>query len=62
MAHTVQSFMQQALEPYLKSHRLPRYQLKGASRLRACRTAAMGGHALYCGNGHFNGYWYNSCG
>ena len=62
MAYTVQSFMQQALEPYLKSHRLPRYQLKGASRLRACRTAAMGGHALYCGNGHFNGYWYNSCG
>ena len=60
--HTVQAFLQKRFESYSKNHRLPLYQLKGISRLSSCRTSSMGGHALYCDNGHLNGYWYNSCG
>ncbi|WP_375320581.1 IS91 family transposase [Aliivibrio logei] len=60
--HTVQTFLQKRFESYSKNHRLPLYQLKGISRLSSCRTSSMGGHALYCDNGHLNGYWYNSCG
>ena len=26
-----------------------------------CRTAALGGHCVYCEEGHLNGVWYNSC-
>ncbi len=26
-----------------------------------CRTDALGGHSVYCEDGHLNGVWYNSC-
>ncbi len=26
-----------------------------------CRTESLGGHSVYCENGHLNGVWYNSC-
>ena len=58
---TVQSFLQQALPDYQKHHAMPLYQLKAASKLMACRTQALGGHAVYCEDGHLNGVWYNSC-
>jgi len=58
---TVQSFLQQYFLNYQHSHALPLYQIKAAEQLMKCRTAALGGHAVYCENGHLNGVWYNSC-
>jgi hypothetical protein len=59
---TLQQVLQQHFPEYERTHKLPLYQLKGVSALMKCRTAIMGGHALYCEKGHLNGYWYNSCG
>ncbi|EPW5502313.1 IS91 family transposase [Vibrio vulnificus] len=59
---TLQRVMHQHFSEYQQTHKLPLYQLKGVSSLLKCRTEAMGGHALYCEEGHLNGYWYNSCG
>ena len=58
---TVQSFLQLSLETYKKNHAMPLYQHKAAEQLMACRTDALGGHAVYCEDGHLNGFWYNSC-
>lgn len=58
---TVQSFLQESFSNYRQSHAMPLYQIKVASQLMKCRTAALGGHALYCEDGHLNGVWYNSC-
>lgn len=59
--HTVQSCLNQGLSDYQNHHKLPLYQLKAVSRLMVCRTAKLGGHSVYCENGHLNGVWYNSC-
>jgi hypothetical protein len=58
---TIQSFLQQNFFNYQRRHNMPLYQLKAVERLMCCRTAALGGHAVYCENGHLNGVWYNSC-
>jgi hypothetical protein len=58
---TVQRFLTQRFLTYQKTHRLPLYQIKAAEQLMRCRTAALGGHSVYCENGHLNGVWYNSC-
>ena len=58
---TVQSFLQESFPAYQQSHSMPLYQIKAAEKLMKCRTAALGGHALYCEEGHLNGVWYNSC-
>ena len=58
---TVQSFLQQHFMSYQQSHSVPLYQIKAAEQLMKCRTAALGGHAIYCEDGHLNGIWYNSC-
>lgn len=58
---TVQSFLKQSLYTYQKTHAMPLYQLKAAEQLMTCRTQALGGHAVYCEDGHLNGVWYNSC-
>lgn len=58
---TVQSFLQESFSNYRQSHALPLYQIKAAEQLMKCRTSALGGHALYCEDGHLNGVWYNSC-
>lgn len=58
---TVQSFLQDSLSNYRQYHPMPLYQVKVAEQLMKCRTAALGGHALYCEDGHLNGVWYNSC-
>jgi hypothetical protein len=58
---TVQSFLQQHFMSYQQSHSLPLYQIKAAEQLMKCRTAALGGHSVYCEDGHLNGVWYNSC-
>jgi len=58
---TVQSFLQASFTHYQKNHRLPLYQIKAAEQLMRCRTEALGGHSVYCEEGHLNGVWYNSC-
>jgi len=58
---TVQSFLQENFPKYQENHSMPLYQIKAAEQLMKCRTAALGGHALYCEEGHLNGIWYNSC-
>lgn len=58
---TVQSFLQESFSTYQQSHSMPLYQIKVAEQLMKCRTAALGGHSLYCEDGHLNGVWYNSC-
>ncbi len=58
---TVQSFLQASFPHYQKTHALPLYQIKAAEQLMRCRTEALGGHSVYCEDGHLNGVWYNSC-
>jgi nitrite reductase/ring-hydroxylating ferredoxin subunit len=58
---TVQSFLQQSFLNYQTTHAMPLYQLKAAQQLMVCRTQTLGGHAVYCEDGHLNGVWYNSC-
>ena len=41
--------------------RFPMHYLKAFDNLSRCRTAALGGHAQYCEQGHLTGVWYNSC-
>ncbi len=58
---TVQSFLKTSFTTYQKAHSLPLYQVKAAEQLMRCRTEALGGHSVYCEDGHLNGVWYNSC-
>jgi len=58
---TVQTFLKASFTHYQQTHALPLYQLKAAEKLMSCRTEALGGHSVYCEDGHLNGVWYNSC-
>lgn len=58
---TVQSFLKASFTHYQQTHALPLYQIKAAEQLMRCRTEALGGHSVYCEDGHLNGVWYNSC-
>jgi hypothetical protein len=58
---TVQSLLNSKLGDYLIRHKLPLYQLKALDAITRCRTRALGGHSVYCENGHLHGVWYNSC-
>jgi hypothetical protein len=58
---TVQGFLQASFTHYQQTHALPLYQIKAAEQLMRCRTEALGGHSVYCEDGHLNGVWYNSC-
>lgn len=58
---TVQSFLKESFATYQQTHSMPLYQIKVAEQLIKCRTSALGGHAVYCEEGHLNGVWYNSC-
>ncbi|KRE04948.1 transposase [Bosea sp. Root381] len=48
-------------EAYLVRHRLSRGQLKVMGAIRACRTAALGGHVMRCGDCDHATIAYNSC-
>lgn len=58
---TIQQLFQQYFHPYVKSHLVPLHYHKMAQHVMDCRTAKLGGHSLYCENGHLDGVWYNSC-
>jgi hypothetical protein len=48
-------------EAYLARHRLSCGQLKVMGAIRACRTAALGGHVMACGDCAHATIAYNSC-
>lgn len=48
-------------EAYLARHRLSRGQLKVMGAIRACRTAALGGHVMACSDCDHATIAYNSC-
>lgn len=48
-------------EAYLARHRLSRGQLKVVGAIRACRTAALGGHVMRCSDCDHPTIAYNSC-
>ncbi|WP_332687746.1 IS91 family transposase, partial [Devosia sp.] len=48
-------------EAFLARHRLSRGQLKVIGAIRACRTAALGGHVMRCGECDHATIAYNSC-
>lgn len=48
-------------EAYLARHRLSRGQLKVIGAIRACRTAALGGHVMRCSDCDHPTIAYNSC-
>ena len=48
-------------EAYPARHRLSRGQLKVMGAIRACRTAALGGHVMACGDCNHATIAYNSC-
>ena len=48
-------------EAYLARHRLSRGQLKVMGAIRACRTAALGGHVMACSDCDNATIAYNSC-
>ena len=48
-------------EAYLARHRLSRGQLKVMGAIQACRTAALGGHVMRCGECDRATGAYNSC-
>ncbi len=48
-------------EAYLARHRLSRGQLKVMGAIRACRTAALGGHVMRCDDCDHATIAYNSC-
>ncbi len=60
---TLRDLFKFGLKAFLALHPfdLPFFQVKAALALRDCRTAALGGHAKRCPEGHLQGAWYNSC-
>ena len=48
-------------DAFLARHRLSRGQLKMMGAIRACRTAALGGHVMRCGDCNHATIAYNSC-
>ncbi len=61
MATTLQTLLQEHLDDFAQRHRLSLDMVRAAANLRACRTAAMGGHINSCPEGHFDEIAYNSC-
>jgi len=59
--NTLQTVFQLGFKDYAAQHRLPLHYHQAASHILSCRTAALGGHSVYCDNHHLNGVWYNSC-
>ncbi len=60
-AATIQSIFESGYGGYEKKHRLPDSIRKAVHRIKACRTAVLGGHKQSCPDGHFHRIWYNSC-
>jgi hypothetical protein len=60
---TLQDIFERGLVGYLRRHKLPLFLHKAAQAIRRCRTAALGGHVLYCPKcADVEKVFYNSCG
>ncbi len=58
---SIQKVFQESFDQYARTHSLPLHYHKAARHIMDCRTVALGGHAVYCEDGHLDGVWYNSC-
>ena len=58
---TVQQIFQQHFDRFAAHQNLPQHVVRAARLLRDCRTAALGGHANRCPDGHLCDVAYNSC-
>lgn len=61
MRITLQQLFQSHFFDYAQTKKLPKHHYTAANKIMTCRTAALGGHAQHCENGHTLGVWYNSC-
>ena len=61
MVSTIQRVFREHFDAYRRGRSLPPRILKAARAIRACRTAALGGHVQACPAGHVERVWYNSC-
>ncbi|NKB72730.1 MAG: hypothetical protein GKR89_37135 [Candidatus Latescibacteria bacterium] len=61
MTPTLQSIFRTHFDRYAQTRLLPPPHHKAARALKACRTAALGGHVQQCPEGHVEQIWYNSC-
>jgi len=61
MASVIQRIFREHFDGYRRGQSLPARILKAAQAIRACRTAALGGHVQTCPAGHVERVWYNSC-
>ena len=61
LARSIQAVFIESFTQYAQNHPLPLHYHKAAQHIMDCRTAALGGHTLYCEEGHLDGIWYNSC-
>lgn len=57
----IQKVFQEHFHGYAQGRKLPLHVWKAASAMKACRTAALGGHVQRCPEGHVERVWYNSC-
>mgnify|MGYP002146079336 FL=1 len=57
----MQSLLTDHFAAFRALHGVSLPQLKAVSRLKLCRTAALGAHVQCCPHGHIQGVWYNSC-
>lgn len=57
----MQSIFQEHFASYAQSRTLSLRELRAASAIMKCGTAAMGGHVLACPEGHFQRIQYHSC-
>ena len=58
---TLGEIFRAAFPHYAATHRLRPAAHRAAGAIMACRTAALGGHAEYCPDGHYVRSHYNSC-
>jgi len=56
----VADILRAGADQFLASHTVPTVVHRAVRAIRACRTAALGGHAGLCDAGHIS-VWYNAC-
>jgi Putative transposase/Transposase zinc-binding domain len=61
MPTSMQSIFQEHFASYAQSRTLSLRELRAASAIMKCGTAAMGGHVLACPEAHFQRIQYHSC-
>jgi hypothetical protein len=61
MGCTIQDVLNHHFEDYRSRHNLPVNQIREATKMMSCRTAALGGHKQICPLGRLERIWYNSC-